>query len=87
MTDLKLNENSNFNVVLDTKATKVCGPGKMQCYRMAENEFYIGEYRVGCNCLPSCTTLTYQGYQTTSDYDLVSTISKSIFRKDFNLEK
>lgn len=59
----------------------------MQCYHTAAVTFHERDDRDECNCLPSCTTLTYEGHQSIADYDLVSVIERSVNGKDFNLTK
>lgn len=66
---------------------KICGLAKMDCAHSADISFLRRDERDDCNCLPACTTISYTAYQTIADYDLVSAYSKSIFHKDFNLEK
>lgn len=59
----------------------------MECYKKAAIDSYERADRDECKCLPSCMTLTYEGYQTSADYDLVPTLSKGISHEGVSLEK
>lgn len=52
--------------MLGDKSTPMCGVGKMQCYYDAEQELINNDFidktlpiPKDCDCLPACTTITY----------------------------
>lgn len=73
--------------LLGFKETKVCGPVKFKCIYQAEQLFYTSANRKICNCLPSCTALSYDAYDSQTNYDFISAFSRSILKNNFNLEK
>lgn len=61
-----------FVLILGDNKTKICSPLKSECYMKAAEKLY-GEdivdglpdddaklFRNDCNCLPSCTSITYE---------------------------
>lgn len=54
------------------ESTKICGPAKIECYMQAKQSLFEEDivdglldnearlFRGRCNCLPSCTTVTYR---------------------------
>lgn len=62
--------------------TPVCGAMSIQCYNDAEDELLIREITEGladsglnrrgqteCNCLPACTSITYDAEISQADFD------------------
>lgn len=59
-------------VSLGNESTKVCGVGKIQCYRDAHYRLFQTDlvdglsteegkfFRNSCNCLPACTMISYE---------------------------
>lgn len=61
--------------------TPICGAAKIPCYDASEDsllkqDFIDGlsqvEARRGCNCLPSCTSITYDAEISQARFDWVS---------------
>lgn len=63
--------------------TKICGAAKIKCYndaedKLSEKEFTEGlgdnieKVKSGCNCLPSCTSITYDAEISQAPFDWVS---------------
>lgn len=64
------------------QSTSVCGATKIECYNDAEDELLQEEIAEGladsklnkrgvtkCNCLPSCTSITYDAETSQADFD------------------
>lgn len=53
------------NAFAGDRNTKVCGPAKIECYRMAERVLLTSNrakaFREKCNCLQVCRSLDYGG--------------------------
>lgn len=61
-------------------ATPVCGPAKIDCYRLAEFEVISKEFhesidqpeacisKTVCNCMPSCTAISYNSEISTTKF-------------------
>lgn len=60
---------------------------KMECCIKYEKYFYSSKYLDDCNCLQSCSSLSYDAYATSTDFDFGRTLSQTIYHKDFDLEK
>ncbi len=66
------------------KDTPICGAAKIACYNLAEDNLLKeqfaegltlapGDERVkGCNCLPACTSITYDAEISQAPFDYVS---------------
>lgn len=61
-----------------TQGTPVCGAQSIQCYNDAEDELMREEMKEGkqnirgymdCNCLPACTSITYDAETSQADFD------------------
>lgn len=43
--------------------TKICGATRLQCVKIAQSKLFTTQngkaFRDGCNCLPSCTFVTF----------------------------
>lgn len=76
-----------FKKKIDSNDTEVCGNIKMPCYHTADNSFYRSEDYKDCDCLPSCTALSYDAYVSTNDFNFVRTLRESKHNKEFDLEK
>lgn len=69
------------------KNTQMCGPAKVRCYKNA-NSFEFKLHRLSeCNCLPSCTVLSYNAYSTEADYDYMHAYLPIDFQEDHNFKK
>lgn len=73
--------------ILDSKGTKICGTLKMDCCKKYEKYFYSSEDLDRCDCLSSCSSLSYDAYASSTDFDFGRTLSHTIYRNDFDLEK
>lgn len=67
--------------------TKICGPGKMQCTSDASQGVFTSGAFAQCNCLPSCTLISYDAVATQGDYDLSSAWSKSKYQTKLSFDK
>lgn len=65
--------NSSPNNISDNRSTPVCGAANIQCYTKAEGALQQREFAqsvggrsvaAGCNCLPDCTSITYDAEMT-----------------------
>lgn len=63
--------------------TPICGAAKIKCYNDAEDKLSEKEFinglsndndvvKSGCNCLPSCTSITYDAEISQAKFDWVS---------------
>lgn len=63
--------------------TSICGASKIVCYNNAEDKLLkkafvdgVGDDtnigNMGCNCLPSCTSITYDAEISQANFDWVS---------------
>lgn len=66
---------------------KICGPAKIRCCNQAENMVYVSGNFDACNCLPSCTTVSYDVDTSQAEYDLLKSWSKSKFHQIFDFQK
>lgn len=62
-----------------TKEMKICGIRRLKCLSNAESELFVTDAIEKCNCLPSCTTLTYDIEPNLVEYDFLEAWSKSKF--------
>lgn len=79
----------NFDLNLSIqgpKDIKICGPAKSNCTCTCRRIFHQHEI-TKCNCLSSCSALSYHASVTTTHYDYGRTLSKSRFQNEFDLEK
>lgn len=68
--------------IVGDEITPICGADKMKCYNDAEDkliksdfiEGLVGDSAVpkGCNCLPACTSITYESEISQAKFDHVS---------------
>lgn len=72
---------------IDSNGTKVCGTVKLACIRKSIKIFYNNEESIECDCLPSCSELTYNAIASTTGYDFTHTLSHSVHNKNMDLEK
>lgn len=49
---------------------KICGPGKLQCCRKAGTISNHNDVIKECNCLPVCSSISYDVTATESDFNL-----------------
>lgn len=65
------------------KDTKICGAAKIKCYNEAEDRLLEKDFtegltgdleavKKGCNCLPACTSITYDAEISQAKFDWVS---------------
>lgn len=61
--------------VSDDEATPICGSGSIECMKEAEDEMLAEEVKAGldktaksCDCLPSCTSITYNAETSQADF-------------------
>lgn len=70
-------------------STKVCGPGSIECYKMAETRlstsYRARAFREKCSCLQTCTTLEYSADIDRIESDLL--VMKQTDGIDFDKEK
>lgn len=66
---------------------KTCGTRRQLCLVNAENGLYLSGAIEKCNCLPSCTTLTYDVEPNLVAYDFLKAWSKSKFPQPPEFEK
>lgn len=66
---------------------KICGPAKMRCSFKAENDLFLTGESDSCNCLPSCATITYDVESNQVDYDLLSAMTRSIYKESYDSMK
>lgn len=62
--------------------TPICGANKIKCYNVAEDTLLEKDFtegltnmaavRKGCNCLPACTSITYDAEISQAKFDWVS---------------
>lgn len=62
--------------------TKICGASNIQCYNQAEDKLLEQDFteglstttaiRKGCNCLPACTSITYDAEISQAKFDWVN---------------
>lgn len=62
--------------------TPICGASKIVCYNNAEDELLKHAFvegviagnteNTGCNCLPACTSITYDAEISQANFDWVS---------------
>lgn len=60
-----------------SNGTKICGPAKLECSNSASNNVFTSGAFDECNCLPTCTMISYDAVATQGEYDLSSAWSKS----------
>lgn len=72
-----------------SKLTKICGVKSINCYNAAEQRLF-GEdvidglsddtpaksFRENCNCMPACTSISYEAEMSQTKFDYVSMFSK-----------
>lgn len=72
-----------FILLVGDGDTKICGAAKIKCYNDAEDKLSEKEFtdglstdteivKRGCNCLPSCTSITYDAEISQAKFDWVS---------------
>lgn len=66
---------------------KICGTRRQLCLVNAGNGLYLSGAIEKCNCLPSCTTLTYDVESNLVGYDFLQAWSKSKFPQPQEFEK
>lgn len=62
-----------------TQGTKVCGTRKIRCVMQAEKTLFLSGAAIQCDCLPSCTAVSYNIEQNPIEYDLGNAWAKSRF--------
>lgn len=72
---------------LGTSDTKICGPAKMRCCKDTQKHFYTGGEFNKCDCLPSCSALSYTAYSSMIDFDYARALSQTVEYKDVDLGK
>lgn len=70
---------SVFVFFLGSPGMKMCGTRRLLCLANAENGLYLTGAIEKCNCLPSCSTLTYDIEPNLVEYDFLKAWSKSKF--------
>lgn len=60
----------------------ICGAAKIQCYNQAEDSLLKQDFmeglsdkvvnKKGCNCLPACTSITYDAEISQAKFEFVS---------------
>ncbi|KAL5291210.1 hypothetical protein ACFFRR_010551 [Megaselia abdita] len=72
--------------------TKVCGPAKIGCYKKAEYEVMLEEFQeieknpnaeTKCNCLPACTSITYDAEISNTKFTYDSNEGSSLTSRNF----
>lgn len=76
-----------FSFCKGTRDDKICGPAKLKCCMKADSKVFQSENFTMCNCLPSCSTLSYDVTVTQADYDLVESYSLSKYPDEVAYEK
>lgn len=66
---------------------KVCGTMRQECLMNSENDLYLTGAVEKCNCLPSCTTLTYDIEPNLVEYKFLKAWSQTKFPQSFDYEK
>lgn len=66
-------------IIAGDRNTPVCGAAKLQCYNKAEDELLKSDFlegltkpenaKKGCNCLPACTSITYDAEISQAKFD------------------
>lgn len=56
-----------------SQGTKICGPGKLDCYRNADGDAFKTLGLPRCNCLQSCTFIKYMGRLSQTAYNFKQT--------------
>lgn len=58
-------------MIAEDNKTRICGAAKIKCYQKAEKRLFgedvmdglqdeiVKSFRAECNCLPACTSITY----------------------------
>lgn len=77
----------SFSEKKGTRDDKICGPAKLECSMKADSKVFQSENFTMCNCLPSCSTLSYDVVVTQANYDLVESYSLSKFYDEVAYEK
>lgn len=67
--------------------TKICGPAKMRCCNHAENKIFEAGYFDACDCLPACTMVSYNVDAFETEFDLLSSWSRSKLQQTLDFEK
>lgn len=83
-----------LNFILGDNQTKICGGLKLRCYRDAEMKLFgedwddestvdeVQSIRDKCNCLPSCTSISYDAEIDRANYDYDQAIRPNDFPDD-----
>lgn len=70
-----------FKIIIfkGNRSTPICGPMKIECYNDAEDRLLEKSFaedltntasaRTKCNCLPSCTSITYDAEISQAKFD------------------
>lgn len=67
--------------LLGDSNTPICGASKIMCYNNAEDDLLKQDFvegltesktKRGCNCLPACTSITYDAEISQANFDFVS---------------
>lgn len=71
-----------LNAISGDVDTPICGAAKIKCYNEAEDKLLEKDFkeglsdiqavRKGCNCLPACTSITYDAELSQAKFDYVS---------------
>lgn len=77
-----------MNHFLGTNGTKICGPAKDECRKLAQDEAYKRNVQdTTCNCLASCDELWYNAYASQADFELIKTYSKMNYQPKYDINK
>lgn len=72
---------------LGSQGTKICGTQKIRCMGKAEKTLFISNADSQCDCLPACTTVSYNIEQNLVEFDFLKSYSKSRFPELFGFAK
>lgn len=88
-TNYRLNlEKKSFSVCFTgTNGTKICGPGKIKCYKQCNRAEFRTVVLPACKCYPSCVQLLYNAEMTQTDFDYAHLYSNLYPKKSFGMKK
>lgn len=85
-------ENNVFYVLdssklLGSQEAKVCGTRKVRCIMHAEKTLFLSGAENLCDCLPACTSVSYNIEQNLVEFDFINAWKKSRFPELIEFEK